>query len=568
MAKRTDRPDTECTAQRAADTQPDASATTTKVEHSRRDFLKTAGTAGITILVAGSGLASLREASAAAKRSGTLVHLIQPEVPTLATYMSTSSPVSQGGTRAYSGLLEYGFDLKPRPSVAQSWSVSDDGLTVTFKLRDDVKFHDGKPLTSADVKFTIMDVLKQVHPRGPSSFREVSAIDTPDAHTVVLHLDNPAPYMLTALSGYESPLVPKHLFEGKDLRNLPYANEPVGAGPYKFVEWKRGQYIRYDTFEDYFKPGLPGIARLVQRSIADSATRTAVLERGEAHLTGFGGVPYSDAVELGKMPHLEVTTKGYEMFATQVWLEFNTRKAPFDNQKVRQAVAYAIDRQWVIDNIWFGFGKVATGPIGSTLAHLYTNEVRNYNVADGLEQANRLLDEAGFARNADGVRFSIDHDITPYGEEWQRFGEYVKQRLDQIGIKVNLRYEDVATWLRRVYTEYDFQVTSNWLHGFADPVIGVHRVYHSKSIRQGTVFVNGSGWSSPRTDELMDKAAVEPDPVRRAEMYREFQKLIVEAVPVSWIHEVRFPTVYNKMFSDVITSPLGILGTLDTVRSS
>ncbi len=531
----------------------------------RRNFLRTTGLA-----TAGAATASLmvrRPAVAAEpKRGGTLVHLIQPEVPTLATYMSTSSPVSQAGTRAYAGLLEYDFDLNPKPSLAESWKVSDDGLTVTFKLRKDVVFHDGKPFTSADVQFGVMEVLKGVHPRGPGSFREVTRVETPDAHTAVFRLGNPAPYMLMALSSYESPIVPKHLFQGSDLRNSKHANEPVGAGPYKFVEWKRGQYIRFDRFDKYFKKGQPYLDRIVQRSIADSATRTAVLERGEAHLTGFGGVPYSDAKALGKLPHLTVTTKGYEMFSTLTWLEFNTRKPPFDNKKVRQAIAYAMDRQWIIDNIWFGFGKVATGPINSNLKQFYTADVRNYQVPDGLELANRLLDEAGHKRNGSGVRFELVHDLTPYGEEWQRFGEYVKQRLDQLGIKVTLRYEDVATWLRRVYTDLDFQMTSNWLHGFADPVIGVHRNYHSSFIKKGTVFVNGTGWSSPRTDQLMDKAAVEPDATKRAALYKELQKLLVEEAPIAWILENKFPTVYNNKFADVIAGPLGILETLDQVR--
>jgi peptide/nickel transport system substrate-binding protein len=494
---------------------------------------------------------------------GTLVHLIQPEVPTLATYLSTSSPVSQGGTRAYAGLLEYNFDLEPLPSVAESWNVSDDGKTVTFKLRDNVKFHDGQPLTSADVKYNILEIQKNYHPRGPGKFREVQEIDTPDELTAILRLENPAPYMMTALSSYETPLVPKHLFEGTDVRNSQYANAPVGCGPYRFVEWQRGQLIRFDRFEDYFKPGQPYLDRIVQISIADSATRTAVLERGEAHVTGFGGVPYSDARELDKLPHLTVTTDGYEMFSPIAWLEFNTRIAPFDKKEVRQAVAYALDRQWIIDNIWFGFGKVATGPISSNLQPFHTTDVKNYNVPDGLEIANRLLDEAGYPRNDAGVRFEITHDLTPYGEEWQRFGEYVRQRLDQLGIKVTLRYEDVATWLRRIYTDYDFQVTSNWLYNLADPVIGVHRVYHSESIRQGTVFVNGSGWSSPETDDLMNQAAVEPDVQRRVELYKKFQQLVVEASPVVWTLEIHFPTVYNIQFADVVVGPLGILGTLD-----
>jgi len=529
---------------------------------SRRSFARAASIAAAGPLI-GTTLGIGRGLEAGPKQGGTLVHLIQPEVPTLATYLSTSSPVSQGGTRAYAGLLEYNFDLEPLPGVAESWNVSDDGKTVTFKLRNNVKFHDGQPLTSADVKYNILEIQKNYHPRGPGKFREVHEIETPDELTAILRLENPAPYMMTALSSYETPLVPKHLFEGTDVSNSEYANAPVGSGPYKFVEWQRGQLIRFDRFEDYFKQGQPYLDRVVQISIADSATRTAVLERGEAHVTGFGGVPYSDARELDKLPHLTVTTDGYEMFSPIAWLEFNTRMPPFDKKEVRQAVAYALDRQWIIDNIWFGFGNVATGPISSNLQPFYTSEVRNYNVPDGLEIANRLLDEAGYPRNDSGVRFEIIHDLTPYGEEWQRFGEYVRQRLDQLGIKVTLRYEDVATWLRRIYTDYDFQVTSNWLYNLADPVIGVHRVYHSDSIRQGTVFVNGSGWSSPEADDLMNQAAVEPDVQRRVELYKKFQQLVVEASPVVWTLEIQFPTVYNNQFADVIMGPLGILGTLD-----
>jgi peptide/nickel transport system substrate-binding protein len=228
-------------------------------------------------------------------------------------------------------------------------------------------------------------------------------------------------------------------------------------------------------------------------------------------------------------------------------------------------VSYAISRKFIIENIWFGFGKPATGPISSNFAvtGLYTPDVMNYNVPDGVERANKLLDEAGFPRKADGTRFEIVHDLTPYGEEWQRFGEYVQQALAQVGIKASLRYEDVPTWLKRVYTDYDFQLTSNFLYNLADPVIGVHREYHSNSIKQGTVFVNGTRWSSPRTDELMDLATVEPDLAKRNAEYHEFQKLVVEAAPIVWTHELTFPTVYNKSYKDLITTPLGIYGSFD-----
>ena len=213
-----------------------------------------------------------------------------------------------------------------------------------------------------------------------------------------------------------------------------------------------------------------------------------------------------------------------EMQSPIIELDFNTQKKPFDNAKVRQAVAYAIDRQFVIDNIWFGFGS-ADRPHQLELQGNRTLDRRRASTTTCPtgSRANKLLDEAGYKRAADGTRFEITHDITPYGEEWRRFGEYVQQQLGKLGIKVNLRYEDVPTWLRRVYTNYDYELTNNWIQTLADPVIGVHRLYHSKLIKPGTVFVNGTRWSSPETDKLMDQATVEPDP-KRAAAYHEMQK--------------------------------------------
>lgn len=499
----------------------------------------------------------------AQKRGGTMVMLVQPEPPNLASYISTSAPIGMVTAKIYDGLAEYNFDLKPIPSLAESWDISPDGKTITFKLRKGVQFHDGKPFTSADVKFTVLEVLKKFHPRGASTFRDVTAIDTPDPHTAIFRLQIPAPYMMMALSGYESPMVPKHLFENTDIRNHPNANKPIGTGPFKFVEWNRGQFVRLDRNANYWKKGQPYLDRLVVRFIPDSATRTAALEKGEVHYGGMGAIYYSDVKQLEKLPNISVTTKGYEMSSPIVELYFNTQKKPFDNQKVRQAISYAIDRQVVIDNVWFGFGKPATGPINSNFKSFYTASVKNYHVPNGIEIANKLLDEAGYPRGANGIRFEIVHDLTPYGEEWRRFGEYVQQTLERIGIKATLRYEDVATWLRRVFTTYDFDLSNNWIQNLADPVIGIHREYHSKSIRPGTVFVNCTRWSSPETDKLMDQASIETNPAKRAALYHEFQKLVVEAAPVVWVHELKFSTVTQKNLKDAVVSPLGVFSNLD-----
>ncbi len=498
----------------------------------------------------------------AQKRGGTLVQLTQPEPPTLASYLSTSGPIGQVTAKIYDGLFEYGFDMKPQPSLAESWIVAPDGKTITFKLRQGVKFHDGKPFSSADVQFTIMEVLKKVHPRGINTFKEVTAVDTPDAQTAIFRLANAAPYMLAALSGYESPIVPKHVYGTGDIRNHESANKPVGTGPFKFVEWRRGELVRLDRNPDYWRSGQPYLDRIVVRFVPDSATRTALLEKGDAHVAGFGAVPYNDVKRLAALPSLEVTTRGYEMISPVVEITINTKRAPFDNAKVRQAVSYAVNRKFAIDNVWFGFGRPATGAINSNFkaSGLYSADVRNYSVPNAVEMATKLLDEAGFPRKADGICYERVHDIIPYGEEWQRLGEAVQQKLAQVGIKATLRYEDVPTWLKRTYTDYDYFMTSNFLYNLADPVLGVHRSFHSGLIKQGTVFVNGSRWSSPRTDELMNAASLEPDAAKRGAQYAELQKLTAEAAPIIWVHELLFPTILNKRYKDVIVSPIGIYG--------
>ncbi len=527
----------------------------------RSSFLRAALFPVLTaaVLLAAGGVAD------AQKRGGTLVMLIQPEPPTLASYLSTSGPIGQVSAKVYDGLLEYDFDLHPQPSLAESWKVSDDGRTIAFRLRSGVRFHDGKPFTSADVKFSVLEVLKKIHPRGANTFRSVTDIETPDPQTAVFKLDQPAPYILRALSGYESPMLPKHLFEGVDLKSAPNANKPVGTGPFKFVEWQKGQFIRLDRNDGYWKPGLPYLDRIVARFIPDPSTRAAAMEKGEVHFAAFDAIPFVDVKRLEALPHIAVTLEGYSMINPITVLELNLKRPPLDKKEVRQAIAYALDRKFIIDNIWFGFGRPGTGPLNANFAKtaLYSADVRRYDVPDRLERAKRLLDEAGLKPGPGGARFKITHDILPYGEQWQRLGEYIKQALGQVGIDVTLRHEDVPRWLKRIFTDYDFDLTSDFYYNLADPVLGVHRQYLTDQIRQGTVFVNSTRYSNPRVDELLRAATTEANAAKRAGLYKEFQKIVVEDSPIVWLFDMQFVNMYDKKFADIVTSPLGVYGPFD-----
>jgi peptide/nickel transport system substrate-binding protein len=521
----------------------------------------------IAVLVVALGLLAAPDGRTHAqpKRGGTLIMLIQPEPPTLASYLSTSGPIGQVTAKIYDGLLEYDFNLNPLPSLAESWSTSPDGKSITFKLRKGVRFHDGTPFTSADVKFSVMDVLKKVHPRGPNTFRSVVDIETPDESTAVFKLEQPAPYVLRALSGYESPMLPKHLFEGQDPKNAPNANKPVGTGPFKFVEWDKGQFIRLDRNDQYWKPGQPYLDRIVARFIPDPSTRSAAMEKGEVHFAAFDAIPFVDVNRLKALPHIAVTLEGYSMVNPITLLEINGKRPPLDKKEVRQAIAYALDRKFIIDNIWFGFGRPSTGPMNANFAKtgLYTDEVRRYDVADRIQRANQLLDAAGLKRGADGTRFKITHDVLPYGEQWQRLGEYIKQSLGQVGIDVTLRHEDVPTWLKRIFTNYDFDLTSDFYYNLADPVLGVHRQYLTDQIRQGTVFVNSTRYSNPKVDELLKSATIESTAAKRGALYKDFQKIVVEDSPIVWLFDMQFVNVYSNRFQDIVTSPLGVYGNFD-----
>ncbi|MGB0181587.1 MAG: ABC transporter substrate-binding protein [Candidatus Puniceispirillales bacterium] len=500
-------------------------------------------------------------AAKAQEAGGTLAFLVQPEPPTLASYVSTSGPIGLVMPKVYEGLFDYDNDGKMVPMLAESYDISADGKTVTFKLRKGVRWHDGEPFTSADVKFTILEVLKKVHPRGPNSFREVSRIDTPDDHTAIFHLDNPAPYMMRSFSAYESPMVPMHLLEGQDVKSAPLANNPVGTGPFKFVEWKKGQYIRLDKNEDYWQEGLPYLDRIVGRFIPDASTRTAAMENGEVMYAAYNAIPNIDAVRLKERDDIGVTTDGYSMINPMALIEFNTKEGPFIDPAIRRAISTAIDRRFMIDTIFFGYGKPATSALSSNFkaTNLHA-EMPNYPENGDVAAANAMLDAAGYARDADGVRMRAVLDIIPYGEDWRRAGEYLKQAMGDIGIEIELRYEDVPTWLKRVYHNYDFEMNVNYFYQLPDPVLGVHRHYGTNQIRQGTHFVNSSRYSNAELDALLDSGSKEPDAAKRTATYQEIQQILANDMPVVNLFELEFLTVYNTQLKGAYGSAMGAYG--------
>ncbi len=507
------------------------------------------------------GLAALPGAvrAEAPKRGGTMVMIVHPEPSTLAHYAVSAGNIPPIATQVYEGLCTYDWEQNPQPNLAKSWEVAPDGKTITFKLQDGVFFHNGKPFTSADVQYSYMEVLKKVHPTAPVLLAEVTSIDTPDPLTAVLHLAHPAPYLMKALAGRDLPIVCKSVFEGTDPAQNPTANKPIGTGPFKFVSWERGSSVRLDRNDKYWKPGLPYLNRIVARFIPDAATRSAAMETGEAHFAAYSAVNYADLARMKTNPILGLEMRGYEMTPALSVLELNEKQPFLGKKEVRQAIAYAIDRNFILQNVMYGYGKPATGPLSRKFATvgLYTDDVKNYDVPDRLEIANKLLDAAGAPRREGGVRFGLHLEVNSFGEQWLRQAEYLKQALAQVGIDVTLRSEDTATWLRRVYTDYDFDINEPFLSQGVDPSYGLNKQYLTSQIRKGVTFVNSSQYSNPDLDELLIAGMREQDHAKRVAIYKKAQQILAEDSPLVWLIDVDYVSIYNKKLHDHTVSPLG-----------
>ncbi len=492
-------------------------------------------------------------------RGGTMVMIVHPEPSTLAHYAVSAGNIPPIATQVYEGLCTYDWDQNPQPNLATSWEVAPDGRTITFKLRDGVTFHNGKPFTSADVQYSYMEVLKKYHPVAPIMLAELTAVETPDPMTAVLRLANPAPYLMKALAGRDLPILCRSVFEGTAVLQNPTANKPIGTGPFKFVQWERGQYVRLDRNDKYWKPGLPYLNRIVARFIPDAATRSAALEAGEAHFAGYSAVNNADVARMKANPILDTTTKGYEMTPALSVLELNEKHPHLGKREVRLAIAYAIDRNAILRDVMFGFGKPATGPLSQLfkVGDLYAADVRRFDVPDRLDIANRLLDQAGATRGSDGKRFALHLEVNSFGEQWLRQAEYLRQALAVVGIDVTLRSEDTATWLRRVYTNYEYDINEPFLSQGVDPVYGLNKQYLTSQIRKGVTFVNDSFYSNPELDRMLVEAAREPDHAKRSAMYKKAQQVLVEDSPLIWLIDVQYVSVFNRKLRDHTTGPLG-----------
>ncbi len=503
--------------------------------------------AGLSAWAVSAGRASAQAPKLTPKKGGTLTFLQTSEPNTLVSITTTATSALTNSAKVTEGLLEYDYDIKPRPSLATEWSISPDGKTYTFKLRANVKFSDGKPFTSDDVAYSIQ-LLKTVHPRGRNTFANVTEVKTPDPLTAIIELSKPAPYLIKAFTAAESPIVPKHRYEGLNPLTCPNNNEPIGTGPYLFKEWVRGSHVIYERNPNYWNPDLPRIDRMVCRFVPDPSARSVAFENGSGDIGYRTPVALADVDRLKKLPHLVFETKGTSYSYNVQLLQFNLDSQYFKHLKVRQAVAHCIDRAALLKVVMYGYGVVCASPIAPGLKEFHDPTPSPYKY--DLKKAEQLLDEAGFPRGANKIRFKIPMDYNPIGDDGRKTCEFLRAVLSRVGIAVEVRSQDLPAFAKRVYTDRDFDCTYNGHSNLFDPTVGVQRIYWSKNFKKGVPFSNASHYNNPKVDALLEGAAVENDPAKRKQMFLDFQKIYLEEVPDISLYTPLYLTIKNKRVHD------------------
>jgi peptide/nickel transport system substrate-binding protein len=486
-------------------------------------------------------------------RGGTL-KISYAEPTHLNTAIVSGTPTGFPATQLFASLILFDDKFQPRPYLAERWDLSPDGRAYTFHLVKNATFHDGKPVTSADVKFSI-ETVKANHPFGVAMHRALEAVETPDPHTVIFRLNHPYPAFMSTLAPLLLPVLPKHVFGDGDIKKHPANVKPVGSGPFKFARWERGRYLVLERYDKFFIPGRPYLDSIVFEYIQDPAARFAAFETGAIHLMPYNYVGVANLKRVESMPQVALTTRGYEAIGPLTWLEINLRKKELSDVRVRQAIAHSIDKKLIIDDIYLGYGKVADGPLVAA-SPFYNPRIRRYE--HNLAQANKLLDDAGYRRGADGMRFKLTLDIIPGTSEAVSIAEYIREQGKKVGIDYQIRLSpDFPTWAGRM-ANWEYDLSLDVVFNYPDPVIGVERTYISSNIKK-LVWSNTMGYSNPRVDELFAKAERETQVERRKAAYHQIQDILTAELPLIWLYEVGFATVWNKDFDGI---PAGIWGTM------
>ena len=425
-------------------------------------------------------------------QGGTLTFVVTPEPTSLTTVDNTFGANQRVATKVTEGLVAYDFNGKLLPQLALSWSISQDGLRYTFKLRPEVKWHDGQPFTAQDVAYSIAQI-RERQSFGRSTFANLSSVEIPDPLTITLVLSQPSGFLLNSLHAAITPIIPKHVYENKDFATHPANLKPIGTGPFVFKEWVKGSHIILERNPNYWDAPKPYLDRIIVKFIADASARAFAIENGEVDLAADNPIPPSELARFAQLPGIEIEKRGYGFLGSQTQLELNLRNPILQKLEVREAIAHVLNIEEIKNKAWYGYAQISASPITVLDRQNHNPAIRPRKIDPA--RARQLLDRAGYPVKPDGNRFTLRLVYNPYNDGYRRVAEIVRQSLATIGIQARIIPNDFAGYVKTVYTDGAFDLNAATHVNLYDPSVGVQRIYWSKNIKQGVPFSNASHYN-------------------------------------------------------------------------
>lgn len=471
--------------------------------------------------------------------------------PVTATDASEST-INSG--KIYETLLERDNEtLKLTPLLAESWEISDDKLKFRFKLREDVKWHDGEPFTSRDVVFSynaIMDP-KVDSPHLKSYYQEILDVKAIDKYTV--EFTYARPYFLALEFCGGMPIVPGHIFGEGDFNTNPAGRKPVGTGPYRFVEWDTGSEIVLERNDDYWGEE-PSLEKIIFKIIADPTVTFQVLKREELDVAGLTPIQWD------RQSNTEAFKRHFNKHSyfrpNYNFIGWNMNRPFFKDRNVRTALTHFVNRELILEKILLGLGAVVTNPFYINSPE-YPEDIEPLDFNP--EKARKLLQEAGWTdsdgdgvRDKDGVKFEFEFLLPSGSDTSEKIATILKEQLDKNGILMNIRKTEWAVFTTRLSDRKFDAVILGWSMGVeSDP----YQIWHSSQVGKGSNFV---GFENKRADELIEQARKEFDRDKRIELYREFAHIVHEQQPYTFLFCRKSTLAVHDRFKNVNIYPLGI----------
>lgn len=481
-----------------------------------------AGAVAAMLALAGCSAGSGVDLGASGSASGdTLVAAIGGEPDQLDPQKTSSYFSFQVLENVFDTLVQPDENLEMEPALAESWETSDDQLTWTFHLRDGVTFQDGSDLTSEDVVYSYRRIIDEKLSNA-WKFSTVTDVSAPDADTVVITVSQPTPNLLSNLGGFKGmAIVEKSNVESGDI-----TTKPVGSGPFQVTEYVAGDHITLKANENYWG-GAPKIGGVEFRFISEPATALASLKAGD--------IDWTDVVPTQQVDQLKSdssVTLGLTPSSDYWYLALNQAKAPWNDVRVRQAIAFAVDRDAIVQAV--SYGTAALNQLAIPEQSFWYTKYDKYST--DLDKAKQLMSEAGFTGG------TLDMLATSDYPETVTAAQIIASNLEPLGITVNIRQPDFSTWLDEQNSGNFDMLMMGWL-GNIDP----DDFYYSQHHTGGSS--NAQKYSNPEVDKLLDSARVETDKDTRKDLYAQAATIIADDVSYLYLYNPSVIQVWSPKVS-------------------